>query len=301
MRDLVEIDTDHVGAYIRLGDILRARERPDQAAKIHQSLTFRRRLTTAQKVEIFSSLAKDYYSSGNYSRAEENANRVVQLDRKNRWAAEYLIQICEEQERWLDATEYLKRFEKLSGGNGLRRRAFHRMMEGRSREKDSRSDDARAEYRKATKIDAAYADPYLYLGNLDEQEGNLEAAVENWKEFARLSPSSGKQVLNRLEKALFELGRFGEVEDFYRKLLEKNLRDKEVLSALVNVLQAKGEYDEALDVIEDALSRDDSSILARLARLQMMLKKNDQQELSDEVEKIVRLLHGNAATPKRSS
>lgn len=300
LRDLVEIDTEHVKAYIKLGDILRQENNPDQAVKIHQSLTFRRGLTGDQRIEIHTSLAKDYFALGNFVRAEENANRVSNLDRKSQWAIEYLIQICEKQERWRDAPEYLKRLEKITGKSESRRRAFYRMMEGRSREKENLYDEARGEYLKAAKIDRGYADPYLYLGNLDEREGNLEAAVENWRKFAELSPSSGKQIFGRLEKALFELGRFGEVEDFYRGVVEKDSGNMDALSGLANVLQAKGELDQALVLIEEVLSRDDKAILPRLARLKLTLRKIDREELSAEVDEIVRLLQGNAAPIKRS-
>ena len=291
LRELVKIDTNHISAYIILGDILRGKKKPDQAVKIHQSLTFRRGLTADKRIEIYTSLAKDYYALGDFSRAEENANRVFQLDKKNRWAAEYLIQICEEQERWADASEYLKKLEKVSEKSATRRHAFYRMMEGRAKEKESLHDDARADYIKATKLDATYADPYLYLGNLDEQGGNLGKAVENWEKFAEVSPGSGRQVFARLEKALFELGRFGQMEDFYRKLMKKDSENMDVISGLVNVLQAKGEFDQALTLIDEVISKNNKSIQARLAHLKLSLRKIDQDQLSSEVDEIVQLIH----------
>jgi len=301
LRELVKIDTNHINAYIQLGDILREKKNPDQATKIHQSLTFRRGLSTNQKVEIYTSLAKDYYALGEFSRAEENANRVFQLDKKNRWASEFLIKLCEGQERWARASDYLKKFEKVSGKSEKRRHAFYRMMVGQKKEKEKRYDEARTDYLKVTKLDSTFADPYLYLGNLDEKGGNLEKAVENWKKFAELSPGSGKQVFERLEKALFELGRFGQIEEFYRKLMAKDSKNMDVISGLVNVFQAKGEYDKALSLIDQVLSKNNKSVRARLARLRLSLRKIDQDQLSAEVDEILHLIKGSQGAPLRTS
>ena len=301
LRELVKTDTNHVGAYVKLGDILRDREKPDQAVKIHLSLTFRRRLTSDQKVEIHTGLARDYYAQGDLSRAEENAVQVLNLDKKSQWAAEFLIQICEQGKRWTDGTEYLKRLERISGRRETRRHANFRMMEGRSKEKENRHADAREDYARAAKLDATYPDPYLYLGNLYEREGDLERAVQNWMRFAELSPGSGRQVFARLEKALFELGRFGQVEKFYRKLLKEDSGNANALTGLVNVLQAKGEFDQALVLIEDVLGKNDASILARLAHLKLSLQKIDQDQLSTKVDEIVQLIRGNTGSPARSS
>lgn len=301
LRELVKIDTNHINAYIRLGDILRDKRNPDQATKIHQSLTFRRGLSSHQKVEIYSSLAKDYHVFGDFSRAEENANRVFQLDRKNRWVSEFLIQICEEQEKWVKASEYLKKYERVTGKSEKRRFAFFRMMIGRSKEKEKKYEEALSHYSKATKLDTTFADPYLYIGNLVEKEGNLEKAIENWMKFAELSPGSGKQVFERLEKALFELGRFGQIEELYRKLMIKDVKNMDVVSGLVNVLQAKGEIDQALNLIDNVIANNQKSVQARLARLKLSLRKIDQDQLSAEIDEILQLIHGGQGAPFRNS
>ena len=296
LRELVKIDTNHIGAYIRLGDILREKEKADQAVKIHQSLIFRRGLTTDQKVEIHTSLAKDYYSIEKFSRAEQYANQVLRFDKKNVWAAEYLLRICEDQKRWTDATEYLRKFERVSGKSEKRRRAYYRMMEGQKREEEGKFDDARSDYSQAVKLDETYADPHLYLGNLHEREKDLGSAVKNWMQFAELSPGSGKQVFERIEKALFEMGRFSETETFYRKVIATDPNNIDAIARLVDVLEAKGEIDKALALLEEALVKNDRSILARLSHLKLSLRKQDQDDLSAKVNEIVQMISKNSGS-----
>ena len=53
---LVKNDSEHVSAYLQLGNLLR-HENTDRAIKIHQMLTVRQNLDTETKIEIFKSLA----------------------------------------------------------------------------------------------------------------------------------------------------------------------------------------------------------------------------------------------------
>ena len=59
LRDVVKQDSNHVRAYLQMGNILRD-DHPDQATKIHQSLTVRANIPTDLKVDIHQSLALDF-------------------------------------------------------------------------------------------------------------------------------------------------------------------------------------------------------------------------------------------------
>ena len=95
--------------------------------------------------------------------------------------------------------------------------------------------EAKGFYNKAISTDESFADAYLYLGNLAEDEGNFDEAVTQWTTFAEKSAGGGRQIYGRLEKALFELGRFGETEEFYRELSEKDSSNMDAFSGLINV------------------------------------------------------------------
>ena len=292
LRELVRQDTENVQAYLKLGDIFRERSQTDQAIKIHQSLTFRKRLSSAVKREIYASLARDYSASGRYDRSEEHANRVLKLDKKNRWALEFLIDISEKQKKWEKASKYLRRLEKVTREERPKRHAFYILMQGRDREEDGLFQEAKGFYNKAISADDSFADAYLYLGNLAEDEGNLDEAVAQWTTFAEKSAGGGRQIYGRLEKALFALGRFGETEEFYRELSEKDSSNMDAFSGLINVLSAKGEFDEAIAIVDDLTNRNGQSVRIRLARLKLELRKRQEDELSNEVDEIVSLMHG---------
>ncbi len=297
LREVVQLDSSNVNAYVQLADILRKRNMIDQAIKIHRSLTIRQRLTKEQKILIYSSLAKDYLLLGKTYLAQENAKKVLELHKRNAWASDFLVRLAEEEKDWGKADKLLNNIEKLSGEKDVRRHAHYRMMFGRSKESEGDLKGAREDYQQAITIDSTYADPFLYLGNLHEKSSDLEKAIDHWRKFAELAPSAAKQVFERLEKSLFQLGRYGEAEDFYHDVMTRSTNDMDALIRLVDVLQAKGDHERAMGIVDDVLARNRRSIRARLARLKISLRKVHQEQLSAEVDKIVELIpSGNGQT-----
>ena len=66
----------------------------------------------------------------------------------------------------------------------------------------------------------------------------------------------------------------------------------DAFSGLINVLAAKGEFDEAIAIVDDLTNRNGQSVRIRLARLKLELRKRQEDELSNEVDEIVSLMHG---------
>ena len=66
---LVKKDSEHVNAYLQLGNLMRD-EDPERAIKIHQMLTVRHSLDKNTKVEILKSLALDYQKNSEASRVK---------------------------------------------------------------------------------------------------------------------------------------------------------------------------------------------------------------------------------------
>jgi lipopolysaccharide biosynthesis regulator YciM len=299
LREVIQLDSSNVNAYVLLADILRKRNIIDQAIKIHRSLTIRQRLTKEQKILIQTSLAKDYLVLGKTRLARESTKKILEYDRHNNWAADFLVRLAEEENDWKKADDLLSSIEKSSGNMDARRHARYRMMIGRSKESEGDLEGAKEDYKQAITFDQTYADSYLYLGNLHEKSGDLEPALEHWRKFAELAPSAAKQVFERFERALFQLGRYGDVEEFYRHIMEKTPNDMDALIGLVDVLQAKGEHERALGIVDDALARNRRSIRARLARLKISLRRVHQDQLSAEVDKIVELIPSSNGQSRR--
>ena len=71
---LVKNDSEHINAYLQLGNLLR-HEDTDRAIKIHQMLTVRQNLDKETKIEIFKSLALDYKKINELSKSKIEAEK----------------------------------------------------------------------------------------------------------------------------------------------------------------------------------------------------------------------------------
>ena len=92
---LVKNDSEHVNAYLQLGNLLRD-EDTDRAIKIHQMLTVRQKLDKETKIEIFKSLALDYKKINDLQKSKIEAEKILEIDKTNLWANSFLLSLAEE-------------------------------------------------------------------------------------------------------------------------------------------------------------------------------------------------------------
>ena len=113
LRDVVKQDSDHINAYLQMGNILRQDNNGKAAIKIHQSLMVRPKLDNQIKLDIHKALALDFEQIENLSRAQQEAELVLKIDKKNQWANEFLLTIFEKQKNWDKATQISKTIQRL--------------------------------------------------------------------------------------------------------------------------------------------------------------------------------------------
>lgn len=290
LRDVVKQDTNHIDAYLQMGDILREEGNAQAAVKIHQSLTVRPNLNNDISRDIHQSLALDFKQIGHLNKAKREAELVLKLDRKNLWANEFLLDIYENQRNWDQATQITKSIQKLKQSQDPNQIARFLVYQGMDKLEKGQQKEAEAQFNKAVKTAPEFGLPYLRLGNLFAENRDLLKAIENWEKFALLNPDEGRQVYSKIESALFDLGRFSEVEKFYERILDEDPANLNALAKLANVLEEKGEHSNALTLVEDALNKNDGSIHARLMRLKLSLHVSKPHELSNQIDDIIQLL-----------
>ena len=94
LRQVVKQDSNHVRAYLQLGNILRD-ENTEQAIKIHQSLTVRPNLSAEMKVDIHRALANDYKKIGSFKKAKNEAEQILTIEKRNLWSLKFLVEIAD--------------------------------------------------------------------------------------------------------------------------------------------------------------------------------------------------------------
>ena len=290
LRDVVKQDTNHIDAYLQMGDILREQGNAQAAIKIHQSLTVRPNLSDDIKKDIHKSLSLDFEEFGQLAKARREAEIVLKLDKKNLWANEFLLSISENQRDWDRATQISRTIQKIKHSKDPNQLAKFLVYQGMDKLERDQYNEAIGIFQKALKTAPEFGLPYLRLGDVNAEMRDLVKAIENWEKFALLSPEEGQRVYSKIESALFDLGRFSEVEKFYERILEKAPSNLSALAKLANVLEEKGEHNSAISLVEEALSKNKSSIHAHLMKLKLSLQISKPHELSHQIDEIIQLL-----------
>ncbi len=286
---LVKSDSEHVNAYLQLGNLLRY-EDTDRSIKIHQMLTVRQNLDKETKVEIFKSLALDYKKINDLSKSKIEAEKILELDKTNLWANIFLLSLSEETEDWEYAEKKARDLKKNKEFVGEINLSNFTLQKGVICLEQSNLSEAEELFRKAISESPEFGMPYKYLGDIKYVKRDLVKAIEYWEKYMELSPEQSHLVFDSIETALFDLGRYSEVEKFYRKVLQNNSKDLNAGLRLANVLNEKGENKAAINLIDSFIIEDDPSVLVMLMKLKLSLSTKTPAELGHFIDKILKIV-----------
>jgi lipopolysaccharide biosynthesis regulator YciM len=238
-------------------------------------------------VEIHQSLALDFEKAGGLEKAKKEAEQILNIERRNRWAIEFLLKAAVEERAWTEAMRLAKMVQRIEGAQDVTQLARYLVYQGLDNLSNEDVKSARISFNKAIKTDPGFSLPYLHLGNLAEAERDLVKAIDNWEKFAFRDPEENSRIFQKVESALFDLGRFSEVEQFYRRILERFPDNLGALAKLAGVLEEKGEHQEALHLVERALGRHEGSIHLQLMKLKFSLSSQQPHELARQIDSII--------------
>ena len=93
-------------------------------------------------------------------------------------------------------------------------------------------------------------------------------------------PSQAWRVFDRMERASFDLGRYGDMSDFYRELLDRSPKEAGVATmlALAEMHRRKGEFSDAENFLSDALELEPENLRAHRHRIKLSLDQGDVEE-----------------------
>ena len=277
---------------MQLGNILR-KGNTDQAIKIHQSLTVRPNLISEQKVEIHKALAKDYIEIGYTKNAIEEAKKILLIEKRNLWSLKFLIRTSEDNQDWEEAALWSKHLQKISGKKEINDLSRFDIYKGLDCMRNGKIEDAKSFFKTAIRKSPDNSKAYKFLGDLYEKNRDLVKALENWQVYAIKNKKSGVDVYHKIESALFDLGRYSEVENFYQKLINLDKSNLEAVIKLANVLEEKGETTAALNLIENSTDSNNKDIRADLMKLKLIISTATPIEFGHQIDAIINKISKN--------
>jgi lipopolysaccharide biosynthesis regulator YciM len=240
-------------AYIKLGRLLRENGEARKAVQLHQSLTVKTNLSKNERIELFLNLAEDYAAIGDSQKSVqvlESAIKQLNIhDPKVYLSLSKHYHLLGQRERAYETLRDAKR----CGAIGERELALYLSSSAEALLNDGEAKNAKKLLHQALKHDESCAYCRLILGNIAETENHLDQAIDEWKRVALLSPELAEPALHKLERSLFERGRFGDIEKIYQDVRGARVGDEAANLSLAAFYKKQGRSEEAIRLLEEYL------------------------------------------------
>ena len=316
-KEIVEQDTTNIKSYIKMGQIVRESKNPKQALKIHNSISLRQDLSKYERIELHKNISLDYYALKDIVHAIDECLYILKVDKNNEWSILQLIKYFIENENWEDASKYLNKYNKIKNIKDNHKLGLFNIQRARQLVKKNQFEDARMLYEKAIDLSDKLSIAYYYIGNsysveselyykkanLDtvdvnsnEYKTNMENArrllgksIPMWVRYTNLAPQQSWLVIHLLKDALFVLDRFDEFELILKEILKDAPDNLEVLAALADIHDQRGETSEALELLDTSKNKNEDSLLVKLIRVKLKARKqsNDSAHIIKELDSII--------------
>ncbi len=291
LRQAVDLDTENVDAYLKMGDLFREKGMVDKALQLHRELTLRRDLTFELSKNINKSLALDYLAAGAGAKAIELLKPMVKDNSDMRvWAEDKLLDLYITSQMWNDAEELYGLILKRKKLKQSKKMANIKIMMGRELQNKNEFHKARLAYKDALSYDKNNPFAYIYIAESYRRENRDDDAVDYLKKLCEEVPRFAYLAFSTIEETFFELGQFGEVEDLYRTVLNNDPESVPAKIALAGILEKKGEIQSAENMLRSVLDADSSNSAAAIRLAKILAGDGRSREgleiLSDTADKI---------------
>ncbi len=281
LRQVVAEDAGNIDAYLRLGQLLREHNRPDRALQVHKDLTLRYGLTKTDKVAILRELASDYLALNDFTTADAALKELSSLEPDNHWAFATRLKLQEKAGQWEDAYETAVQLLKLEANKSKTPLARFKFQQGEQLYKTREYHKARIAYKEAISIDPTFVPAYIAVGDSYREEERFEDAVNFWTKLIEAVPEQAHLVIDRLKNVLFTLGRFGEIVEICRQILEHSPKNLEARRALAEFYVKKGDLEAAEEMLEAILDEQPEDAFAIVELVRIYLEQGDHKRLQE--------------------
>ena len=249
------VDPEALEVHMILGNLYREKGQVGKAINVHQTLLQRSRLNRLEHAYVLLCLGLDYKRGGFVDRALDAFNEVLRLDPKNEHALVNLQKLHEEQHQWTDAYDTRQRLTKLAATDSQSQAILAFLENEIGLEAMRRKDysEAARRFSGAIDLDARAVPAYLNLGDVRIAESKEAEAAEIWETLVQVAPDRAYLAFDRLERLAVRKSVPERFTRLCRRLIDDNPQDWRARLALSRHLAAKGQPQEALDLLFAAL------------------------------------------------
>ncbi len=287
LSEIARADTSNLGAFIQVGDLHRQLGDAEQAIRVHQDVLEREGISQEFSLMAHKRLAKDFAMLKKYKQATKHAEAILYVNRKDLWALQAVHLYAVKQAKWSVAIKAFQKENSAGGKADPLLPAIYKTQEALQAKEKGNKSEAISMLKQAIKLNSKCAEPYFHLGKIRQEEGNYKHAIDFFTTFVELDPTAGSLVFTEIEKMYFELGQFEQVEQFYQRLHRKQPENLEVVIGLANYFERKGEFRDALTLLEDIKNPDSSNLSFILGQLNMLDKLGHKDALKKAIDDFI--------------
>lgn len=271
LQEAVNLDSDLVDAYVRLGDLYRKKGDVARAIQIHQSLTVRPTLKKHEEKRIYYALVEDLFTMSRHNKAVAFLKEILKIDKKDTRARELILKIYEDMESFSDCIALYEEGHLKKRSD--KRHAFYYAALAHSKLRtmpDVKPEDEKESVnflRKALKISADSLSALYYFGKYYEQKGDLKKAREYYGKMMKLHPRHAFMIIHEFEKVMYELDLFDEIIPMYEQIFTDDPKNFIVGFALANLYEKKNDKERTQDVYRNIADAFPDSILPKLRQI----------------------------------
>ena len=318
-KKIVEIDSENIKAYLRLGQVLRESGNPLKALKIHKGLIIRQNLTSYELLDLHKNIALDYFELKKIRSAIDEALKILKIDKNNEWALSKLIKFYSYIGKWTESTKFLSKLHKVTKKPDIYKMALFIIQEGRVLQGEGKFSLARDRFEKSLEVYPDLSASYFFIAETYAQESEeyfqkaekiantnsnlnkeqldkalnfLSKAVPMWIKYSKTNPTQSWMVIHLLKDALFALNRYDELEHILKEIIDKDNKNSEVIASLAEMFAHKGDLKNALDIIDTNTTNNSNSLIIELMRLKL-LALDGSQNISKGLDKLINFLVTN--------
>ncbi len=264
----VEEDTSNVDAYIRLGDIFLKQGDIERALRIHENLTLRRNLKPYEEKRVYQALVRDYIKAGRPVKAIPLLEELTRSDPNDIENRELLLELSIDAGSWEKCETLLKDLGRHPPARFSRLLAVFGYAYGKVNPKQGQH-----WLEEALRINPNSVIAPVLLGDLLLQQGEIEGAIKIWQNLLEKYPDKNYLIRSRLERAYYELGRYEDVAQLYRRLLQKVPQDSGLAVALAKIYAKKENWEEAINLLKPFEKDGDINAVVVLAGLLLKMEQ----------------------------
>jgi lipopolysaccharide biosynthesis regulator YciM len=185
--EVVKVDPQTVELHFALGNLFRRRGEIERAIRMHQNLVARPDLGQDQKTLALYELAQDYLKAGLLDRAEELFLKLEDTQYAEP-ALKFQLDIYEQEKDWHKAIVSAGKLERVTGHSHQKDVANYYCEMASNEIMNSRAEAARPHLAEALAHHRLCVRANLLLGDLEQSQGNLDAAVAAWMRIESQNP-----------------------------------------------------------------------------------------------------------------